>query len=274
MPVRVRDAARLVRDAVVETLLTPSMWRPALVLLAPTLALQLLFPEFLRSRLSPSIWTVVAGAVAMAWLTQVASAAAFALVHRRRGGATAPLRQMIRVALVMGTATFAGLLAGAVPGWWLQARWAFAPFSAGEDVRARLRVSASETAGQMTGLLSLGIVALGLSLLGQSMAAAAAEAAGTIVPAGAIDGRTTFALRYLPHALTSVLAWWLAAVSVTVHAVGVSRCHDRVVARQAASAARRRYSWPTPVRAVVWVSIATVVGIGLVAATMKVQQHL
>src|SRR5688572_25704414 len=64
----------------------PSYWLPVLLLLAPTLVVQLAAPTYLRTRLAPASWTVAAGAVLLVWLAQVALPAACALVHARRVG--------------------------------------------------------------------------------------------------------------------------------------------------------------------------------------------
>jgi len=264
----------LLREAVVETVLVPRRWLPALALLLPVLALQLAFPGYLRSRLSPSLSTVVLGGLAIAWLTQVAGVAAVGWVHRQRQGeAVAPL-QLAVVALLAGTGAFAGLLAGAIPGLWLQARWAFAPLTRGQaSSRAALGESASRARPHMWTLAALGVTTLVLSVLGQSMAAGAADALGTIVPAAVVDGRTRFELHYLPHAATSILAWWLAALAMTVQAVGVSRVAVRAGAPVAQPVLLRPH-WRPTMRAAAWASGALVLALGIAAATFKLQQHL
>src|SRR5688572_8079545 len=103
------------------TLSSISLWLPALTLLLPTLLLQLAAPHYLRTRLSPSPWFVVAGSLAILLLTQIAMPAIFAMVHVRRTGSGAPpLIPALRVSARAGTLAFLGLVLGVIPGIWLQ----------------------------------------------------------------------------------------------------------------------------------------------------------
>src|ERR1700741_4286544 len=76
--------------AALSTLTDPSLWRPAVILLLPTLLLQLAAPTYLRTRLSPSPAFVVIGSLALVLLTQLALPAVFALVHARRSSIPPP----------------------------------------------------------------------------------------------------------------------------------------------------------------------------------------
>jgi hypothetical protein len=238
---------------------SPRLWLPAALLLLPTLVLQLSVPHLLRSRLAPSLWTVVVGGVAIVWLTQVATVAAWGLVDTMRRHAPALVGFCLIVGVRVGTAVTAGLAAGLVPGLWLQARLAFAP------------LDKEGPAPPMAPLLSLAVAACALALLGQSLAAGLAEAAGTIVPIGDVDGRSQFALRTTPHVMTSLLAYALSVAAVTMQAVGVSRCRDGL----AATVAQAPVATPVWVRSrgAAW-SAAAIVAAGACAAAYKLHQHL
>lgn len=215
----------LVRSATI-ALRTPSLWLPALVLLAPTLLVQLLAPGYLRTRLAPSLWTVVVGSLCLTWLGQVAWPVVSACVHARLAGRPARVtRNVLAVALSMGTRTTLGLAAGILPGLWLQARYAFAPLiAAGGTPSAShvLRASARESSPAIRVLLSLSAAAFVATLGGQSVAAVVAEALGTIRPVGVVEGRVVFELAYAPHAVTSLVAYLISSGVMTAQAVGVS----------------------------------------------------
>ena len=220
-----RVVALLTRSALT-ALRTPSLWIPALILLAPTLAIQLAAPWYLRTRLAPAMWTVALGSLLLIWLAQVAWPAVCVYVQarrtRRRVRVTWPV---FAVALSVGTRTTLGLAAGVLPGLWLQARYAFAALVTareGSSSSDALRDGIVESTRVRWPLFSLAAAALVVSVLGQSAVAVLAEALGTIRPAGVAEGRTLFVLAYTPHALTSVLAYLTSAFAVTMHAVGVS----------------------------------------------------
>ena len=220
-----RVVALLTRSALT-ALRTPSLWIPSLILLAPTLAIQLAAPWYLRTRLAPAIWTVALGSLLLVWLAQVAWPAVCVYVQARR--ARRPVRvtwPVFAVALSVGTRTTLGLAAGVLPGLWLQARYAFAPLVTareGSSSSDALRDGIVESTPVRWPLFSLAAAALVVSALGQSAVAVLGEALGTIRPAGVAEGRTLFVLAYTPHALTSVLAYLISAFAVTMHAVGVS----------------------------------------------------
>ena len=220
-----RVVAFLTRSALT-ALRTPSLWIPALIFLAPTLAIQLAAPWYLRTRLAPAMWTVALGSLLLIWLAQVAWPAVCVYVQARRArrpvGVTWPV---FAVALSVGTRTTVGLAAGVLPGLWLQARYAFAALVAareGSSSSDALRDGIVESTRVRWPLFSLAAAALVVSVLGQSAVAVLAETLGTIRPAVVAEGRTLFVLAYTPHALTSVLAYLTSAFAVTMHAVGVS----------------------------------------------------
>jgi hypothetical protein len=205
----------------------PHLWLPASVALLPILFLQVTFGDFLRSRLSPSIWTVISGSLLILWMTQTAAAASWGWVdacrHRRR----VQWGALGRRAADVGTKTTLGLLAGVLPGLWWQARLAFDPL---QDGAARRRPDAAER----WALLGLATATAVVSLLGQSLAAGLAETLGAITPAGIVDGRVQFTLNFAPHLLASVVAYAWTVFALTLQAVGVS------IARGGVSAAARR----------------------------------
>ena len=244
----------------------PHLWLPAAVLLLPTLALQLAFPGYLRTRLAPSVWTVVVGSLLITWVTQVAAAASWGWVDARRRQRPVRTGPLAGAAVRTGTMTMVGLLAGVLPGLWLQGRRAHVPLQRATGDAGGL--DASHTQGP---LVALAAVTLLVSLLGQSLAAALAEALGTITPASVVDGRTQFTLHYAPHLLTSLLAYAWTTMALTLQAVGVSIAsrHDQAVAltRPVHRAAR------VPMRAAL-IGMTVVLVVGAVAAVQKIQQHL
>jgi hypothetical protein len=256
-------AWRLVKGAAFE-LRDLRVWMPAAALLLPTLLLQLTFPELLRSRLAPAIWTVVVGGMLISWLTLVAAAASWGWVHALRH--RRPVRRWLIVsALRVGTVATLGMLAGLLPGLWWQARLAYAPLQ--QDTGGERRPDRVET-WALVGLATVTLLVMGL---GQSLAAGLAEALGAVVPAAAVDGRMQFTLRYTPHALTSVIAYAWTVLALTLQAVGVSLAHGEAVQ----VAARR--SGPTtylPVLRAAWVAVGLAMLVGAVAAVQKVGQHL
>ena len=245
-----------------------SYWLPALILLAPTLVLQLVAPTYLRTRLAPSPWTVAVGAIALIWLAQVALPAISALVHARRVGT--PQRfdwPLARLSLVIGSRVTIGLAAVVLPGLWLQARYAFAP------LRGAAAQGDLDTHAAQGRLLTMACVVLLASMLGQSALAAAAEALNTITPAGQVDARTPFQLNYVPHALTTVGAYAWNAATLTFQALCVSHLFEEVhgVARIAAPGTASGVSgW---MRAGQVTAVFAALG-ALVSAIYKVQQHL
>jgi hypothetical protein len=251
-------AAAAARD----TFAHPSYWLPALLLLAPTLVLQLTAPTYLRTRLAPAQWTVALGAVVLIWLSQVAAPAACALVAARRAGMRRTLDwPLVRLSLVIGTRVTLGFAAALVPGFWLQARYAFAPLLP-PDAKAP-RAS--------RGLVLAGVVALVASALGQSAIAALAESMNTIVPIGQVNGRTVFELHLLPHVATSIAAYVWNAGTLTFQAVCVSLLFEEARVAVALQPAARV--------AVRWLRAAQVTGAvvalgALIAAAYKFQQHL
>ena len=84
------SASGLLVASLRDTLRSGALWLPALLLLLPTLALQLAAPHYLRTRLSPSPWFVVAGSLTIVLLTQMVMPAIFAMVHARRTGGQSP----------------------------------------------------------------------------------------------------------------------------------------------------------------------------------------
>jgi hypothetical protein len=266
--------------AVREAFTRPLYWLPALVLLAPTLVLQLAAPTYLRTRLSPSASTVVVGAVLLVWLMQVALPASCALVHARRAGMHRALSPpVITLSLVIGTRVTLGLAALLLPGLWLQVRYAFAPLHASVrrdgTISASLAASMSETRQAQGRLALVACSMLLLSILGQSTIAAIAEAMNTITAVGKVDAQTIFELHFLPHALTSVGAYVWNAGTVTFYALCVSalfdEAHGIVRAEPPANDARRVSRWVGAGRIIT----ASAVAVGaLAAAIYKVQQHL
>ena len=265
--------------AVREAVTHPRYWLPALVLLAPTLLLQLAAPTYLRTRLAPSVATVAVGAFLIVWLVQVALPANSALVHARRAGMRRALGpHLIRMSLVIGTRVTFGLAALLVPGIWLQVRYAFAPLHA--SVRNDGTVATSLAASTVQVRLAQGRLTLVatsmllLSILGQSAIAAIAEALHTITAVGHVDGRAVFELHVLPHALTTVAAYVWNAATVTFYALCVSalfdEAHGMVRVDAPAHDTRRANAW---VRAAQIAATAAAFG-ALAAVVYKIQQHV
>ena len=88
--VRRASVIELLISSIRSTIASPPLWIPALTLLLPTLVFQLAAPTYLRTRLSPSPWFVLAGSLALVLMAQVVMPAIFSMVHARRGGASAP----------------------------------------------------------------------------------------------------------------------------------------------------------------------------------------
>jgi hypothetical protein len=256
----------------------PSYCVPALLLLTPTLVLQLAGPTYLRSRLAPAIWTVLVGAVLLIWLGQIAAPAVSALVRSRRAGTRRRLDwPLVRLSAVIGTRVTLGLAAGLVPGLWLQARYAFAPLALSPDDRTRtstlLKASAEEGRQALGRLLLVAGAALVVSALGQSAIAALAEVMSTIAATGQENGRTVFQLHFLPHALTSIAAYVWSATTLTFHAVCVSVLFDDsrgVQALATRSDAGREARW----RRVGQVTAAAFAAGAMIAAAYKIEQHI
>lgn len=246
----------------------PRLWFPAAVLLLPTLALQLALPDWLRSRLSPSIGTVIAGSLLIVLLTQIAAAASWGWVHARRRRQPVRGAVLIREAVRLAALTTLGMLAGVLPGLWLQARYASRML---QDVESR---SATTPRPRHWTLLALAALTLVVSVLGQSLAAGLAEALGTITPQGTVDGRLRFRLAYGPHVLTSLVAYAWTVLALTLQAIGVSTLHGQAASALSSHAtdAPPRSS-PLPLRAAV-ISAAVLLIAGAIAAVYKVQQHL
>ena len=251
-----------------DTLTRGRYWVPALVLLSPTLLLQLAAPTYLRTRLAPAMWTVIVGSVLLIWLAQIAWPATCALVHGLRSQTPRVLdRRLLRSSCAIGTRTTLGLAAGVLPGLWLQARYAFALLPGSGD-------AASPTRGQQGRLLLVAGLAFCVSLFGQSAAAVLAEAMGAVSAAGQDNGRTIFRLQYAPHALTSIVAYLCAAGALTFHAVAVSLLFD-----EARGTVRVAAPMPVSTRASVPARVgmltATAITIAAIAAFVyKVHQHM
>jgi hypothetical protein len=271
-----RGSDRLL-DALLGTVSLPSLWIPSLVLLLPTLVLQVAAPTYLRTRLSPSPFFVIAGALLLVLLTQIALPTTIALVHRRRTGARIPgALSLFRLSFGVGVRTFLGLIAGVVPGLWLQARYAFAPILEGRGNDA-LRASTVAAKPVSSTLILLSLAALLASLLGQSLVAVLNESLGVVHAIGNADGRTIFALDYPAHVLTTFVAYFTAAFALTLQAVGVSVVYETAAQPVGVSASEPTRSVVTgrrtlAVRLAQSAAVLTVLA-GLVAAVYKVQQH-
>ena len=268
--------ARLMVDAASE-LRQPRVWLPAACLLLPSLLLQLAFPHWLRTRLSPSMSTVILGSVFIAWTTQVAAAASWGWVDALRRGRQVRWSALAQTALQVGTATLLGLLAGVWPGLWLQARLAYLPMQ--REVTTRPQPG---TPG-LGPFLGVAAVALVTSLLGQSLAAGLAEALNTIVPATVVDGRIEFRLNYAPHLLTSLLAYAFTVFALTWQAASISVGFEQTSSVAEVSdphASRHRPGLPhlvvrRPLLALsLGVGVLVMLGAAVVSAMAKVQQHL
>ena len=271
------SASGLLVESLRNTLRSGALWIPALLLLLPTLALQLAAPHYLRTRLSPSPWFVVAGSFTVVLLTQMAMPAIFAMVHARRtGGQRPPLAPTLSLSVRAGTRVFIGLLLGVIPGLWLQARYAFVAMPIESE---GLATSATLTRGRMGKLMLCGTVALIASALGQSVIAVLNEALAVVSPAGTIDGRTVFSLHYGYHAITTMISYGCAAGAATLHAVGVSLVRQTVdqadeLPRVHRTKKRADWQWPAAAnRLVIVASIALLIA-GLAAAAYKIQQHI
>ena len=97
---------------------------------------------------------------------------------------------------------------------------------------------------------------------------------GAIVATGTTDDRTTFSLSYVPHALTSLLAFAIAVASAGLYSIGVSVARERLDVRGAIAVPRRSQPLaPAMLRVLLWTGGVTMV-LGAVAAVFKVQQHL
>ena len=269
----------LAKNALVDTLTHPAYWVPALVLLSPTLLLQLAAPTYLRTRLAPAMWTVIVGSALLVWLAQGAWPAACALVHAARSQTPRALdHRLLGLSFRIGTRTTLALAAGVLPGLWLQARYAFAllPRLGEADSPASRVTDASfrETRAQQGRLLLVAGLAFCVSVFGQSVAAVLAEAMGAVSAAGQENGQTIFRLRYASHALTSVLAYICAAGALTFHAVGVSMLFD-----EARGTARLAMPMSVSSRASVTARIGmltvTAIAVAAIAAFVyKVHQHI
>jgi hypothetical protein len=257
----------------------PSWTVPALVLLLPTLILQLTAATYLRTRLAPAMWTVAIGSVVLIWWTQVATPIISALVHRQRTGApSAPVLRLARVSLAIGTSVALGLALAVLPGLWLQARYAFAPLLRGgesdDTTLGAMRASAGRARSVMPTLTLLVVSALAASALAQGAVAVIAEAMGTITPVAEVGGRTIFELHYLPHAITSMMAYLGSVAILTIYAAAVSAVWDGV------RGVRERAAVPSAVRAAgfrlrVVQAMALALFLAVVAAfAYKVQQHI
>jgi hypothetical protein len=113
------------------------------------------------------------------------------------------------------------------------------------------------------------------SALGQGAVAALAEAVGTVTPVEPLSGRTIFELHYLPHALTSILAYVWSAATLTVYAAGVSVACDGVRGR---SRSPRLDPRPRQVgvrlTSVPALAAASTILLALAAVVYKVRLHL
>jgi hypothetical protein len=269
--VRRRSAIELLISSIRSTIASPSLWMPALALLLPTLAFQLAAPTYLRTRLSPSPWFVLAGSLALVLLAQIVMPAIFAMVHARRIGMVAPPPgPTLAASAGAGVRTFLGLLCGVLPGLWLQARYAFAAFPIEGG-----KTSATPARGAIGRLMTCGVAALIASALGQSLVAVLNDALGVVRAAGSIDGRTVFQLDYASHAATTVIAYVCAAGAATCHAVGVSMIHEETDAvSEGADAIRSATPAMMPAtRLAIAASLALLVA-GVAAAVYKIQQHV
>ena len=172
-----------------------------------------------------------------------------------------------------------GLALAVLPGLWIQARYAFAPLSSAQEYGGSpvvmLRRSAAETRPAIGALLLLAVSALVGSALGQGAVAALAEAMGTTTPVGQMSGRTIFELHYLPHALTSILAYAWSAATLTVYAAGVSVACDNVRGKSV-STRFDLHARHVRVRlaSVPALAAATTILLALAAVVYKVRLHL
>lgn len=172
-----------------------------------------------------------------------------------------------------------GLALAVLPGLWIQARYAFAPLPTAQDCGGSpvvmARRSAAETRPAFLALLLMAVSALVGSALGQAAVAALAEAVGTVTPVEHMSGRTIFELHYLPHALTSILAYAWSAATLTVYAAGISVACDGV---RGNSLPTRLDPRPRQVRvrlaSVPALAAATTILMALAAVVYKVRLHL
>ena len=259
------------------TLSSVSLWIPALTLLLPTLLLQLAVPSYLRTRLSPSPWLVIAGSLTLLFLTQIVMPSIFAMVHARRTGQSAPsLLPALRVSIRAGTRSFLGLVLGVIPGIWLQARYAFAAMPAGRHGDG-LASSAEATRGRCGQLMFCAVAAIVASGVAQSLVAVLNDVVGVVVATGSSEGRTTFELRYGPHVVTTLLAYLCSAAAATLHAVGVSAIYegaDESRATQPDLIRGRRMALPAAMgRLAIGASLALLLA-GFAAGVYKIHQHV
>ena len=273
-PVAVRH---LLAFAIRTTLSSISLWIPALTLLLPTLLLQLAVPNYLRTRLSPSPWFVIAGSLTLLFLTQIVMSSIFAMVHARRTGRSAPsLLPALRVSIRAGTRSFLGLVLGVIPGIWLQARYAFAVMSA-ERHDDPLASSAEATRGHRGRLMCCALAAIVVSGVAQSLVAVLNDVLGVVAATGTFEGRTTFELRYGPHVVTTLLAYLCSAAAATLHAVGVSAIYEEAHESRTTLPDVMRRHWMAPPAALGRLAIGTSLALllaGFAAALYKVHQHL
>ena len=274
--VRRASATELLVSSIRSSMASPSLWVPALALLLPTLVFQLAAPTYLRTRLSPSPWFVLAGSLALVLMAQIVMPAIFAMVHARRTGIAAPsLGPTLLVSARAGVRAFAGLLCGLLPGLWLQARYAFAAFPPGESGADGLRTSATAARGATGRLMMCGVAALIASALGQSLVAVLNDALAVVRAVGSIEGRTVFQLDYASHAATTMVAYVCAVAAATCHAVGVSMIYEEGSAAIGVADDTRLAS-PTmrpATRFAIAASLALLVA-GIAAAAYKIQQHV
>lgn len=266
MPRRPTPALAATLWAACAELRDPRLWMPAAVLLLPTLVLQLAFPHWLRTRLSPSLWTVIAGSLCLVLITQMAAAASWGWVHAIRRGSAWRGRALARAATQVGALTTLGLMAGVLPAFWLQARLAHVPMQA---VDAQVPAASAGDRWRLTGLAALTLL---LSTLGQSLAAGLAEALGTIVPAAVVDGRVQFHLNQAPHIVTSVIAYAWTVLALTLQAIAVSLALGD--ARRLEPTPSLHVARPRAFSRLAVTGVALVLVMGVIAAVHKVQQHL
>ena len=260
------------------TLTLGALWIPALFLLLPTLALQLAAPHYLRTRLSPSPWFVVAGSLTIVFLTDSNAgdirhgprAANWSAEACSRSGAPIVGASRIRV--------FVGLLLGVIPGLWLQVctRSRRFPSTPGRSGACGKRNVDAWPDGEPDAERNRRAHRFGS---GTKCGRRTNHALAVVSPAGSIDGRAAFSLHYGYHAITTMIAYGCAAGAATLHAVGVSivrqtvdeggavpRESDSEACRLAVSVARD----PGCHRCVDCSNLVA----GLAAAAYKIQQHI
>jgi hypothetical protein len=270
-------ARHLLAFSLQTTLSSISIWIPALTLLLPTLLLQLAAPHYLRTRLSPSPWFVLAGSLTILFLTQIAMTSIFAMVHARRTGRAVPsLLPALRVSIRAGTLSFLGLVLGVIPGIWLQARYAFAAILA-EGHGDGLASSAEATRGYRGRLMLCAVASIVVSGVAQSLVAVLNDVLGVVAATGSSGGRTTFELRYGAHVATTLLAYVCSAAAATLHAVGVSAIYEGADESRAAQPdliRGRRGRLPAAMgRLAIGTSVALLL-LGFAAGFYKLHQHI